>query len=117
MNNCIFTGRLTKDPELRMTPSNKSVATLSLAVNKFDKVTYIDCVAWEKTAEAISKYCTKGSLVCISSEYELRSWNKDGKTMYKPEFRINTVEFLSKKDDKPEQTYEEVTTYDDELPF
>lgn len=116
MNSCIFTGRLTKDPELRMTQNNKSVAVLSLAVNKYDKVTYIDCVAWEKTADVIDKYCKKGSLICISSEYELRSWSKDGKTMYKPEFRINTVEFLNKKE--PEQSnYEEVTGYDDELPF
>lgn len=70
MNRCIFIGNMTKDPELRFVPaSGMAVCKFGLALNDGygDKktVSYINCVAFAKTAEAIANYTSKGSKVAI----------------------------------------------------
>ena len=74
MNSVSITGRITKDPELRVTPSGTSVCAFSVAVdrpNVKDKVDFLDCVAWRASAEFVSKYFHKGDGIeitgCITS--------------------------------------------------
>ncbi len=77
MNKVILVGRLTRDVELRYTTTNKAVASFSLAVNRrFQKDTadFINCVAWEKTAEFLGKYTGKGQLIAISGELQSRKY-------------------------------------------
>ena len=72
MNTCNFTGRLTKDPELKTTQSNKKCLNFCIAVDGIkDKdgnttADFIDCVAWNKSAEIIAQYARKGSKLGIS---------------------------------------------------
>ncbi len=79
----IITGNLTRDPELRSTPSGTSVCGFSVAVNRTYKdsngeqkedVSYIDCSAWGRLGEMISQYAKKGSAVLVSGRLDQRSW-------------------------------------------
>ena len=84
----IITGNLTRDPELRTTPSGSSVCSFSVAVNRVYKdtngeqkedVSFIDCSAWGKLGEMIGQYAKKGSGVLVSGRLDQRSFEgKDG---------------------------------------
>lgn len=82
-NKVILMGNLTRDPEVRTTPSGQSVANFSLAVNRTWKgadgqtqeaVSYIDCVAWGKAGEIIAQYLSKGRPVLVSGRLDQRTW-------------------------------------------
>ena len=79
----IIMGNLTRDPEMRTTPSGASVCGFSVAVNRtyrdgsgnnVDQVSFIDCSAWGKLGETIGQYAKKGSGVLVSGRLEQRSW-------------------------------------------
>lgn len=97
-NRCIFVGRLGRDPELRYTQSGKAVATFNLAVDRGDtekNTDWITCVVWDKQAETVSQYLTKGRLVLVEGRLQQRSYegkDKQKKTVY--ELHANTVRFL-----------------------
>ena len=84
----IVMGNLTRDPELRSTPSGTQVCSFSVAVNRsykgsngdmVDSVSYFDCSAWGRPGETIAQYLKKGSGILISGRLEQRSWeDKDG---------------------------------------
>ncbi len=86
LNHIVIMGRLTRDPEYRTTGSGTSVANFTVAVDRDfsaqgqEKETdFIDCVAWRKTGEFVTKYFTKGSLIVVSGRLQIRSWtDKDG---------------------------------------
>lgn len=129
INNVVLTGRLTKDVELRATPSGANVCNFSLAVEDFNGkesfAYFIECVAWNKTAEFISKYCSKGSMVGVVGKITTRSYDrKDGTKAYVTEVVCNQVQTLQskkveEKDNEPEiQENDSVLSYDyDDLPF
>lgn len=81
LNSIIIMGRLTRDPELNKTNTGVSVTRVTLAVDRDyapqgqEKQTdFIDCVAWNKTAEFIAKYFRKGSMAVASGRLQLRDW-------------------------------------------
>ena len=84
----IITGNLTRDPELRSTPSGSSVCSFSVAVNRVyrdangeqkEDVSFIDCSAWGKLGEMIANYAKKGSGVLVSGRLSQRTWeDKNG---------------------------------------
>lgn len=66
LNNVTFVGRLTADPELRNTQGGSSVVSCSIAVqNTKEETVFISTVFWNKLAETLAKYCTKGSLISV----------------------------------------------------
>jgi len=85
-NRIILIGRLTRDPELRYTPSGQPVTSFTLAVDRPFKnqngekeTDFIDIVAWRKLAEQVSQYMTKGRLVAVEGRLQIRSYEaKDG---------------------------------------
>lgn len=98
LNKAIIMGRLTRDPELRATGSGKSVTSFTVAVengygdNK--KTDFINCVAWNKTAEFVNKYFTKGMMIIVDGRISTRSWDgQDGKTHYATEITASEVSF------------------------
>ena len=97
-NNLILIGRITKDIELRYTPSNKAVAEISLAVNNGkDDTTFIRLTAFDKLAELVSKYCKKGDLIGTQSIIKNHNWeDKNGNKHYEYSFIINKISFLTK---------------------
>lgn len=100
MNNCNFTGRLTKDPELKHTSSGTALLDFTLAVDRRDKeknTDFIPCKAWSTTAETMSNYLRKGSLIAINGRLESRSYEKEGQKRYIYEIVVNSFEFLEKR--------------------
>lgn len=97
-NNLILIGRITKDIELRYTPSNKAIAEISLAVNNGkDDTTFIRLTAFDKLAELVSKYCKKGDLIGTQSIIKNHNWtDKNGNKHYDYSFIINKISFLAK---------------------
>ena len=97
-NNLILIGRITKDIELRYTPSNKAIAEISLAVNNSkDDTTFIRLTAFDKLAELVSKYCKKGDLIGTQSIIKNHNWeDKNGNKHYDYSFIINKISFLTK---------------------
>lgn len=97
-NNLILIGRITKDIELRYTPSNKAIVEVSLAVNNAkDDTTFIRLTAFDKLAELVSKYCKKGDLIGTQSIIKNHNWeDKNGNKHYDYSFIINKISFLAK---------------------
>jgi single-strand DNA-binding protein len=83
-NSVTITGNLTREPELRFTPSGAAVATFGVAVNRRwqnrqtneweEQVSYFDVTAWNQLAENVSECLTKGTRVTVSGRLEQRSW-------------------------------------------
>ena len=106
INNVSLTGRLTRDPELKYTnSSNTPVLSFTLAVNRNFKnkqgdveADFISCIAWGKSAENISKFFQKGSLIGIEGRIQTRTYDdKDGKRVYLTEVNVGQFSFLEAK--------------------
>lgn len=104
MNIFIGIGRLTNKPELRYTTSNIAIARFTLAIKKNvpnkegDYGTdFINCVAYNKTAELISKYLDKGRQTAIRGHIETSSYEKDGKKVYTTDIVVEETRFLDTK--------------------
>ena len=101
-------GRLTADPELKMTQNSTPVCSFRIAVerNVVNKQTgeratdYINVIAWRQTAEFVCKYFRKGSMVALEGSIQTRSWDDtDGKKRYATEVIVNQVYFAESKRD------------------
>jgi single-strand DNA-binding protein len=100
-------GNLTRDPELKQTPSNQSVAQIGIAMNrKFkdregnmrEEVTFVDCEAWGRTAEVMSQYLSKGKPVFVEGRLKLDQWqDKDGGNRSKLKVVIENFQFIDSK--------------------
>ena len=105
MNKIILIGRLTADPELRVTSTSAiPVARFSIAVDRpFPKegqqdVDYVDCVAWRKLGEAVAQYMHKGSLVAVEGRLQIRAYEtQDGRKGRATEVVAEEVQFLEPK--------------------
>lgn len=105
LNRVVLVGRLTRDPELRVSQSNVAVATFNLAVNRpFTSqngergADFINCVVFRKQAENVNQYVKKGSLVGIDGRIQTRNYeNKDGQRVYVTEVVCESVQFLEPK--------------------
>lgn len=108
MNKVIIMGRLTSAPELRQTQSGISSCRFTVAVNRrfADKNTgekqtdFISCVAWKNTAEFITKYFNKGSMICVEGSLRTGSYkdkNHDDVTHYTTDLNVDNAEFCGGK--------------------
>ena len=105
MNKVILMGRLTKDVEMRQTPNGIAVARFAIAVNRRFKnangeydVDFINCIAWRKTGEFISRYFQKGSMIAVVGSIQTRSWDgNDGKKQYATEVIVDEAYFTGSK--------------------
>ena len=122
INTAVIMGRLTADPELKTTASGLSVLSFSVAVERnYQKegeeksVDFINVVAWRKTAEFVSKYFHKGSMIAVEGSIQTRKYeDKDGNKRTAFEILANTVSFCGKEANSATDT----DTSDDEgFPF
>lgn len=117
MNRVVLTGRLTRNPELRKTGTNKSVASFTIAVDNRMKTadgqrstSFINCVAWNNVADNLVKFTKKGSLVGVDGRLNQRSYqNNNGVNVQVVEVICDQVEFLSPKSDNQETSNEHPT--------
>ena len=106
VNQVILMGNLTRDPELRQTPSGQSVCSFSLALNRAYKgqdgewqeaTDYIDCVCWGPLAERVSQYLSKGRRALVQGRLQSRSWEQEGQKRSKVEVLANDVTFVDSR--------------------
>lgn len=105
INNTVLVGRLTKDVELRYTPSNVAVATFTLAVNRTFKnengereADFINCVMWRQQAENLANWAKKGALIGITGRIQTRSYdNQQGQRVYVTEVVAEQFQLLESK--------------------
>ena len=121
MNKIVLMGRLTRDPEVRYTQTNNvQVTNFTLAVNrKFAKqgeerqADFINIVAWNKTAEFVSKYFKKGQQVGIIGRLQTRNWeDEQGQKHYATEVVAEEVYFIGSKRDTVPNEMSEATVAD-----
>lgn len=124
MNNWAGAGRLTADPEIRVTGDQLTVARFTMAINRNRKETdFIPVVAFGKTAELIEKYFHKGDRIGVVGRIQTGSYkNKDGVTVKTFDAVANEIEFLQDKKQEPKQAtlddYSAPEDVDDaDLPF
>ena len=109
INRVILTGNLTRDPELRNTPSGTSVCSLRLAVNTrrkdaqgqwIDKPNYFDITVWGRQGENVAQYLSKGRPVAVDGRLEWREFtDKDGNNRQAVEIVADSVQFLGGRED------------------
>ena len=116
VNQVILLGRLTRDAELRKTSGGKSVTEFSLAVDKGnDEASFFDVVAWEKTAELVNQYTSKGSKVLVQGRLDQQSWEKDGQKRSKVVVVAFDVTFLDSKSESNAKGGRDVLPDDSDL--
>ena len=110
MNTVNLIGRLTKAPELRRTKQGTAVTTFNLAINRDfqgadgQNADFVPCVTWNKLAENVEKYCSKGSRVGIIGALRSRNYdNQHGQKVFVVEVLCNYVQFLDTKKDANSQ--------------
>jgi single-strand DNA-binding protein len=109
LNQVILMGNLTRDPELRQTPSGQNVCSFSLALNRSYKdasgewqeaTDYIDIVAWGPLGERVSQYLHKGSRAMVQGRLQSRSWEQEGQKRNKVEVLASDVTFLDSRSEE-----------------
>lgn len=107
MNKVILTGRFTRDPEARMTQGSLEISRFSLACqSEFvsrdgeRNTEFINCVAFNRTAQTINRYCKKGQMILAQGRIRNGSYDaQDGTKRYTTEVVVDTFEFLGNKSD------------------
>ena len=132
MNKIILCGRLVRDPEFRVTPSEKSVCTFTLAVDRQfsaeKEADFINIVVWGKAAELCGNSLSKGHRLLVDGRLQIRSYvAKNGEKRYVTEVIANSVEFIEKRESNSNvieeksvmEGFGKSTAFDDgqEIPF
>src|SRR3954454_9204712 len=110
INRVVLVGNLTRDPELRHTPSGTAVCSLRLAVNSrrkdqsgqwVDKPNYFDVTVWGQQGESCAQYLAKRRPVAVDGRLEWREWDaQDGTKRQAVEIVADSVQFLGGRDDQ-----------------
>ncbi|MBS4173488.1 single-stranded DNA-binding protein [Bacillus sp. FJAT-49736] len=137
MNRVVIVGRLTKDPDLRYTPSGVPTASFTIAVNRTftnqqgeREADFINVVVWRKPAENVANFLKKGSLAGVDGRLQTRNYEgQDGKRVWVTEVVAESVQFLEPKQssnqsnnqqrqsEDPFQGGQPIDITDDGLPF
>lgn len=107
LNKAMIIGRITRDPEVKTTPSGQTVASFSVATNltwtdqsgqKQEKVEFHNVVAWRRLAEIIGQYLKKGAKVYIEGRIQTRDWvGQDGVKRYRTEIIADNMIMLDSR--------------------
>ena len=111
MNNCQFTGRLTADPELRMSQAGKPFLSFTIAVDRIGKdeqADFIRCKVFGQSAEFMAQYTGKGDVIGVAGSLKIDSYEKDGRKVWTSDIMVNRVELLHKQ--KPKSDYPHLGT-------
>jgi len=105
MNKAILIGRLTRDPELRATPTGRNVCQFSIAVSRTytnangeREADFINCVVWDKQAENLARYQKKGNQIAVEGRIQTRNYDdNNGRKVYVTEVLASNISFLDAK--------------------
>ena len=113
-NKVILMGNLTRDPELQYLPSGTALCKFGIATNrtwtdknsgeKKEKVCFVDLEAWQRTAEIVNEYCSKGQSIFIEGELEYNTWEtEDGSRRGKHTIRVDRVQLIDNRENSDDQ--------------
>lgn len=111
MNKAIICGRVTADVDVKLTGSNKKVCRFTLAVddgkdaNGERRTQYIDCVAWERSAEFMERYVRKGVRILVEGRLNKSSYERDGVKHYQTSVIVDHIEFADGANQTQNDTY------------
>jgi single-strand DNA-binding protein len=104
LNHVILAGHLTRDPQVRLLGGEKTVAEISVALNRRwkgadgetkEEVTFVDCEAWGRTAEVVGQYLVKGSACIIEGRLRQDAWtDKEGKKHSRLKVVVENIQFV-----------------------
>ena len=126
LNNVVLVGRLTKDIDLRKTQSDISNCKFTLAVNRRfnnEEADFINCVAWKQSAEFLSRYAKKGTIVAVEGRIQTSSYEGKNGTVYATEVIADNVQIITEKKDNSKMggskadSGKSVDINPDDLPF
>ncbi|HEM3608640.1 single-stranded DNA-binding protein [Streptococcus suis] len=131
INNVVLVGRMTRDAELRYTPSDQAVATFALAVNRNFKnqdgereADFVKCVIWRQQAENLANWVKKGALIGVTGRIQTRSYdNQQGQRVYVTEVVAESFQLLesrgqqSNSQDSSFGNSSSMDIQDEDLPF
>lgn len=137
INNVSLTGRLTRDPELRVTAGGTQLLSFTLAFNTSvrnrqtgewdERSNFIDCTMFGKRAEALLNFLAKGQKVAIAGKLRYATWDKDGQRHSKLDLIVDEIEFLGQRQgaaqtalapDTPQAPMPPVVdSFDEDIPF
>ena len=123
MNRVLLIGRLTKDVELRKTASGTSVVSFFVAVNRRvasgaePQTDFVNCVAWNKTAELMAQYLHKGSLIGVEGRIQTRNYDKEGTRIYVTEVVADSVQFLDPKSNNTNRNDYGMPNYESDVSY
>lgn len=107
INRVVLVGRMTKDSDLRYTPTGVAVATFSLAVNRTfsnqageREADFINCVIWRKSAETLANHTKKGSLIGVEGRIQTRNYDGENGRVYVTEVVCDSFSFLEAKGER-----------------
>lgn len=114
MNRCVFVGNLTKNPEIAQTTTGKIYCNFTIGVREnAEETTFVDCVAWEKTADLLKKYCTKGSKIAVAGRLKKDTFAKaDGTKITFTKIVVEQLELCGGSTTKEKEEQDE-----EDLPF
>lgn len=123
INRTVLVGRLTKDPELKYTPSGVPMTRFTMAVNRpfktegQNEADFISCIAWRKQAENLANYMKKGNLIGVEGRIQTGSFEgQDGKRVYTTDVIADSIQFLESRSNSGEPSnsapnYQSSTNY------
>ena len=121
MNKVFLTGNLTRDPELKQTQSGKIFARVGIAVkrpfSKDKEVDFFNLLAWEKTAEFLAKYFSKGSRLIVEGHIQTGSYEKDGVKHNTFDIVVSQIEFADSKKKTARDDFDGEPDPEDDTPF
>lgn len=137
INNVSLTGRLTRDPELRVTAGGTQLLSFTLAFNTSvrnrqtgewdERSNFIDCTMFGKRAEALLNFLAKGQKVAIAGKLRYATWDKDGQRHSKLDLIVDEIEFLGQRQGTAQPAQAPavaqapmppvVDAFDDDIPF
>ncbi len=120
MNRVTLVGRITRDPELRTSPSNISFVAFTIAVNRIGNNTngdreadFINCVAFNKQAENLARFIKKGSLIGVEGKLQTRRYQAgDGTNRTATEVICDMVHFLESRGTSNQSGYNDYSSYE-----
>ena len=124
MNSVILSGRITRDPEVKQTQSQMSVARFNIAIDRGkDKngeprgADFPSILAFGKTAELVGRYGFKGQLVAVQGRIQTGSYDKDGSKVYTTDVVADRVEFLEWRSKEENDAPEGFSKLEERIPF
>ncbi|HHW79903.1 MAG TPA: single-stranded DNA-binding protein [Acholeplasmataceae bacterium] len=119
INNVVLVGRLTRDPELKITPSNTPVVNFTIAVNRSftnqageREADFVNCVVWNRQAENLARFMRQGSLIGVEGRIQTRSYETEQGTRYVTEVFANSIQFLETKSEGQQRETSQPKSYD-----